>query len=91
MKKKMKLGDKSPYFDKNKEPLCLGDDIKLKGEKGFQIRIRYGLWVIYPIGALCYFPIEENDYTDKNNVIKNVEKTNSITSCVGLACQELVK
>ncbi len=89
--KKWKLGDKSPYFDKNKEPLCLGDDVKFKGEKGYQIRRRDKKWVIYPIGALCYYSIEESNFANKKNIIKNITKSNSITMCSGLMCQELVR
>lgn len=91
MEKKWKLGDKSPYFDKNKEQLCLGDDVTLDGEKGFQIRRRDKNWVIYPIGSICYYPIKNNYFTDKNNIIKRIEKTNSITTTIGFMCQELVR
>lgn len=65
-----KIGSKSPYFDKNKNRLCLGDDVKFCGMSGYQIRIRDEEWVVYPIGSLCYYCIRENNYADKNGVIK---------------------
>lgn len=88
--KNLKRGAKSPYFDKNKELLCLGDDVKFQGKEGHQVRIRDGEWVISPIGALCYFPIEKHS-VDKNGVIKQVEKTDAMTACVGFMCQELIR
>jgi len=89
--KKLKRGAKSPYFDKNKKSLCLGDDVKYQGEKGFQIRIRCNEWVIFPIGSLCSYPIKDNYHADSNGIIKDVEKTNTMTVCVGLMNQELVR
>jgi len=90
--KNIKRGAKSPYFDKNKEPLCLGDDVKFRGKEGHQIRIRDNRWVISPVGVICYFPIEDNNYyADKNGIIKDIEKTNTMTACVGFMCQELVR
>jgi outer membrane autotransporter protein len=88
---KKTLGHKSPYYDKNGNSLCLGDDVTFNGRPGYQIRIRDDEWVICPVGALCYHPIEDNKYANKKGMIKKVGKTNSITMTGGLMCQELVR
>jgi hypothetical protein len=89
LKKEMKLGHKTPYFDKNKKRLCLGDDVIFENQGKCQIRYRYGRWAISPIGALCYFMLSE--YSNKNKIVKTIKKIDSITMTVGLMCQELVK
>lgn len=82
----------SPYFDKNGKPIFLGNDLKWDGKEGtYQMRIRHGYWVIYPIMSLCYFVIKDNKFKDSKNRLVDLELAGSISNYVGFIGQELIK